>query len=80
MFRKVVERGMLVLDNLSMTLKDISFSSEMGKSEAQQFRGGYTRIVDCKWSISLYTSLFTSTEEPYREFREQKDEILLLVI
>ena len=30
---------MLVLDNLSMTLKDITLGSEMDKSEAQQFRG-----------------------------------------
>ena len=30
---------MLVLDNLSMTSKDISLWSEMGKSEAQQCRG-----------------------------------------
>ena len=39
MFRKEIERGMLVLDNLSMTSKDISLWSEMGRSEARQFRG-----------------------------------------
>ena len=36
MFRKEIER---VLDNLNMTSKDISLWSEMGKSEAPQFRG-----------------------------------------
>ena len=30
---------MLVLDNLNMTSKDISLWCEMGKSEAQLFRG-----------------------------------------
>ena len=32
MFRKVIEQGMLVLDNLSLTLKDISLWSEIGRS------------------------------------------------
>ena len=39
MFQKETEQGMLVLDNLNMTSKDISLWSEMGKSEAQQCRG-----------------------------------------
>ena len=38
MFRKVIEQGMLVLDNLSLTLKDISLWSEIGRSEAQKLR------------------------------------------
>ena len=39
---KEIERGMLVLANLSMTskvIKNISLWSEMGKSESQQCRG-----------------------------------------
>ena len=39
MFRNVIEQGMLVPDNLSMTLKDISLWSEMDK-------GGNTRAED----------------------------------
>ena len=38
MFRKVIEQSMLVLDNLSLTLKDISLWSEIGRSEAQKLR------------------------------------------